>query len=733
MKEKTCYWLYLTMAALILGAVSSCTYAPRVQASGNQTQEVKESKDDSAATITGNWDGCPWKAVGDTLTIGETGQSYNITSPTQGSSPFPNSNGDIAITHVKIEGSITLPIDSSHLFEGMEQVVDITGLDNLNTSNVRDMAFMFRYDNKLTALDLSNFETTNVTNMASMFMFDTNLTTLDVSKLDTSNVTNMNGMFYGDKNLTALDVSKLNTASVTDMANMFSGDSKLMALDVSQFNTEKVTNMANMFNDDDNVTTLDVSKFNTENVTSMDAMFKGDTKLTSLNLSNFNTSSVTYMAYMFSQDSTLNKLDLSSFDTSKVATMYGMFSYDYKLMSLDLSSFNTSNVADTSLMFYDDSMLWQLKLGSEFNNSALETLPDHKQGDRINGDDFVRTATGPGWQAVGAGTVDAPQGHLYTDRNDFAGQRPVLGETDPETYVWPMELTPIVDQSTLNVKDEVNLTVGDKWQNDDGFISATDRNGNPVNFDQIKISIKKDGQTVDSVNTGKAGTYDVTYTNDQNAAKPISGTTKVVIKDKATPPNPGPTPSPTPSPQPMPNPAPTPQPTPTPTEPSTPPAKPTTPNEAAIYAVKGIYLYQHATFNKSQRIAKYPKQKRIKRPMFIITDYARSNGGALRYKVRDVNAGTKAVGKVGYITANQKYVQSAYYQKMPKNNRIRVISLRGVHSYKNQNLTGRVKTYKKGTRLTVKKIVKHNLTTRYQLKNGLYITGNKKLIIHDQY
>ncbi|MCW4399711.1 MULTISPECIES: DUF5776 domain-containing protein [Lentilactobacillus] len=26
--------------------------------------------------------------------------------------------------------------------------------------------------------------------------------------------------------------------------------------------------------------------------------------------------------------------------------------------------------------------------------------------------------------------------------------------------------------------------------------------------------------------------------------------------------------------------------------------------------------------------------------------------------------------------------------------------------------------------------MKHNLTTRYQLTNGYYITGNKKLIIH---
>ncbi|MDN6453083.1 MAG: DUF5776 domain-containing protein, partial [Lactiplantibacillus plantarum] len=38
-----------------------------------------------------------------------------------------------------------------------------------------------------------------------------------------------------------------------------------------------------------------------------------------------------------------------------------------------------------------------------------------------------------------------------------------------------------------------------------------------------------------------------------------------------------------------------------------------------------------------------------------------------------------------------------------------------------------------GTHLRVKKIVKHNLTTRYQLSNGYYITANKKLVTQGTY
>ncbi|MFT8847782.1 DUF5776 domain-containing protein, partial [Lentilactobacillus hilgardii] len=90
-------------------------------------------------------------------------------------------------------------------------------------------------------------------------------------------------------------------------------------------------------------------------------------------------------------------------------------------------------------------------------------------------------------------------------------------------------------------------------------------------------------------------------------------------------------------------------------------------------------------------------------------------------------------GKTGYITASQKYVAPIYYASVPKSKKITVIAKKGINAYKSSNLTGKVKHYKKGTRLTVKKLVKHNLTTRYQLSNGNFITANKKSIIAGKY
>ena len=77
----------------------------------------------------------------------------------------------------------------------------IEGLENLNTSIVRDMAYMFSTCPSLTELDLSHFNTANVTNMSYMFWGCSSLTSLDVSKFNTANVANMGYMFQGCSSL----------------------------------------------------------------------------------------------------------------------------------------------------------------------------------------------------------------------------------------------------------------------------------------------------------------------------------------------------------------------------------------------------------------------------------------------------------------------------------------------------------------------------------------------------
>uniref|UniRef100_UPI00359C7C43 bacterial Ig-like domain-containing protein n=1 Tax=Lactococcus garvieae TaxID=1363 RepID=UPI00359C7C43 len=79
---------------------------------------------------------------------------------------------------------------------------------------------------------------------------------------------------------------------------------------------------------------------------------------------------------------------------------------------------------------------------------------------------------------------------------------------------------PVVDKTSLKVKDST-LYVNDPWQAKDNFVSATDKNGKAVAFNQVKVS----GQ----VNTQSAGKYTITYSYGGKTA-----TATVTVKEDKT-------------------------------------------------------------------------------------------------------------------------------------------------------------------------------------------------------
>lgn len=150
------------------------------------------------------------------------------------------------------------------------------------------------------------------------------------------------------------------------------------------------------------------------------------------------------------------------------------------------------------------------------------------------------------------------------------------------------------------------------------------------------------------------------------------------------------------------------------------------PKGSVIYAVKPIYLYDRPTFKRTERQAKYVKQPRINRPMFVVTGYAKSVNGHARYLVKDVNHHSKTAGKTGYVTANAKYTVPVYYQK--KAAKITVINPAGANAYRQVGLKKRVTHYRQGTTLKVTGLKHYRLTTRFKLSNGTYVTANRKLV-----
>ncbi|HHJ5411886.1 TPA: BspA family leucine-rich repeat surface protein, partial [Enterococcus hirae] len=220
-----------------------------------------------------------------------------------------------AIKKIVLAGKVVAPEDSAYLFSSdltgskyLNNLTEIEGLNQLDTSNVTNMREMFKEMSNLTSLDVSSFDTSKVTDMSYMF-YRNGVTSLDVSGFDTSKVTVMSYMFLGMKNITNLDVNGWNTSNVTSMYGMFSGMSSVTSLDLSGFDTCNVTTMREMFREMGNLTSLDLSGFDTSNVTDMSTMFYDMDNLTSLDVSSFDTSKVTTMGSMF-KNTPLAKLTL---------------------------------------------------------------------------------------------------------------------------------------------------------------------------------------------------------------------------------------------------------------------------------------------------------------------------------------------------------------------------------------------------------------------------------------
>ncbi|EPN5950432.1 immunoglobulin-like domain-containing protein [Enterococcus hirae] len=180
--------------------------APTAESEGDATNPTaeapkvaKKANVVAASEITGTWGTSPYTFDENTgvLTIGAGELSGYTESPWS-----ENKNVDAeAIKKIVLSGKVVAPKNSRLLFSGntpaekLTNVTEIEGLSQLDTSNVTDMANMFRGMSSVTSLDVSGFDTSNVTTMENMFYNISSVTSLDLSVFDTSNVTTMQDMF----------------------------------------------------------------------------------------------------------------------------------------------------------------------------------------------------------------------------------------------------------------------------------------------------------------------------------------------------------------------------------------------------------------------------------------------------------------------------------------------------------------------------------------------------------
>ena len=237
------------------------------------------------------------------------------------------------IKEVDFTGPLNFRGTMQSMFYDLSSLTKITGLENLNTSNVISMNGMFASCSRLSSIEgINKLDASKVTDMSYMFENCGSLTSLDLSGLNIGLNINKNGnkddpitmkeMFRGCSKLKSLILpDKIDTSQFTDMTGMFYGCSNLDSVsypssnnsadpenpkvDLTKFNTNSLQYMDHMFSKCYSITDLDLSSFDTKNVTLMDDAFSECSSLTSLNIANFNMARVEHYV---SLSNLLNKL-----------------------------------------------------------------------------------------------------------------------------------------------------------------------------------------------------------------------------------------------------------------------------------------------------------------------------------------------------------------------------------------------------------------------------------------
>lgn len=266
----------------------------------------------------------------------------------------------------------------SNWFNGCTNLSSIEGIENLNTSNVKNMSGMFAKCSNLETLDLSHFNTENVTTMAQMFYGCTKLHNLNIDIFNTENVSYMNGMFEGCSGLDTLDLSHFNTRYVrkSGFNYMFNGCSSLSSLDVSNFTTDKPSmQLDGLFKGCSSLQTLDLSSFSTGGASSVTDMFDGCSALRTIYVSNlFTFQNGIKSSNMFRDCHSLK--GAISFDPSKKNETYANYESGYLTKKVGTNGKEIIGATGYPLTIdalpLDDSKAYELYEDCDVNDASYE-------------------------------------------------------------------------------------------------------------------------------------------------------------------------------------------------------------------------------------------------------------------------------------------------------------------------------------------------------------------------
>lgn len=252
------------------------------------------------------------------------------------------------------------PTCSRGWFDGMSKITNIECIENLNTSEVKEMQSMFADCSSLTSVDLSHFDTGKVEDMWMMFYNCGALESIDISNFKTDSLRSMNCMFEGCTSLSSIILPKAENLKLKNLTGLFARCLLLKEIDFSGFKIPSAQEMTRMFDNCSSLTSLDLRNFDTSNCTGMYGMFLNCRNLYDINLTSFNTSNVTGASSMFNGCSSLQNIYVSDkFVLPDDCKSDEMFTNCVKLPGYD------SNKVDKSMANATDGYFTLLASGSQ--------------------------------------------------------------------------------------------------------------------------------------------------------------------------------------------------------------------------------------------------------------------------------------------------------------------------------------------------------------------------------
>ena len=196
-----------------------------------------------------NGDGYYWNA---TMYYGEPPKDASVyVGGTDAWSPKTNSKHILKIT-IDESCSACPNTTMQYLLKSYVYLLEVVGLEHLNTSIVTNMTDFFFRDFELSTVDVSGFHTENVSNMMSMFSGCRSLTSIKgLDKLKNAKDVSMWGMFSSCSSLGVIDLSGIDftkNTSGSSITKMFMDCSSLRAIIVGDgWVPSKIQNSSSVF------------------------------------------------------------------------------------------------------------------------------------------------------------------------------------------------------------------------------------------------------------------------------------------------------------------------------------------------------------------------------------------------------------------------------------------------------------------------------------------------------